>query len=184
MSPVSASTPPKPGPVSKERTSGGSSDRSLDGMTLLISSGSIASRSREYFGCCSSNLVTCISVTALSWMVVSSVPVRNLTTSLLPPRLLPQAAAPRSAAPASPTPPNLRKSLRLTALGICRSLALLALVQRSTNDVCWLRRQVRWPRRFRSFLQIRAECAQSSLVSRESYDHRGCRAPTWKSACS
>jgi hypothetical protein len=36
----------------------------------------------------------------------------------------------------SPTPPNFRKSLRLTALGICRSLALLALVQRFTNDVC------------------------------------------------
>src|SRR5215218_7622974 len=42
-----------------------------------------------------------------------------------------------------------------------------------------LRRQVRWPRHFRSFLQIRAECAPSSLVSRESYDHRSCRAPTW-----
>src|SRR5829696_10218080 len=39
-----------------------------------------------------------------------------------------------------------------------------------------LRRQVRWPRRFRSFLQIRAERAPSSLVSRESYDHRSCRA--------
>src|ERR687893_3051907 len=132
---MSASTPPKPGPVSKEKTSGGSSDRSLDGMTLLISSGSIASRSRVYFGCCSSNLLTCISVTVLSWMVVSSVPVRNLTTSLLPPRLLPQPAAPRSATPASPTPPNLRKSLRLTALGICRSLALLALVKRVPNSV-------------------------------------------------
>src|SRR5829696_8441495 len=135
-SPVSASTPPKPGPVSKEKTSGDSSDRSLDGMTLLIPSGSIASRSRVYVGCCSSNLLTCISVTALSWMVVSSVPVRNLTTSLLPPSLLPQPAAPRSATPVSPTPPNLRKSLRLTALGICRSLALLAPVQRFTNDVC------------------------------------------------
>src|SRR5215210_2897438 len=153
-------------------------------MTLLISSGSIASRSRVYFGCCSSNLSTCISVTALSWMVVSSVPVRNLTTSLLPPRLLPQAAVPRSATPVSPTPPNLRKSLRLTALCICRSLALLALVQRFTNDVCLLRRQVRWPCRFRSFLQISAECAPSSLVSREFYGHRSCRAPTWKSACS
>src|SRR3712207_2401904 len=88
-------------------------------MTSLISSGFIASRSRAYFGCCSSNLLTCISVTALSWVVVSSVPVRNLTTSLLPPRLPPQPAAPTSATPVSPTPPNLRKSFRLTALGIC-----------------------------------------------------------------
>ena len=31
---------------------------------------------------------------------------------------------------------SCRNSLRLTALGICRSLALLTLVKRFTNDVC------------------------------------------------
>src|SRR5829696_6522448 len=102
-------------------------------MILRISSNLIASSSRVYFGCCSSNPSTSISDTARSWAAVSSVPVRNLTTSLLPPRLQPQPAAPTSAAPASPKPPSLRKPLRLTALGICRSPALLALAKRFSN---------------------------------------------------
>src|SRR5918997_657581 len=62
-----------------------------------------------------------ISSTALSRAVVSRVASRSLTTS---PRLPPQCVVLKSTAPASPAPPNLRKSLRLTALGIYRSLGL------------------------------------------------------------
>src|SRR5919112_2625689 len=122
--------------------SGGSSDcnvvciSSLVLTTVLASPACITSRSRVYFGCCSSNLSTCISIAALSWMLVSSAVVRNLTT-LLPLKLLLQFAAPTRAAPARHTPLSLRKSLRFIALGIYRSLARsLALWERFTIEVC------------------------------------------------
>src|SRR5918998_5164685 len=89
-------------------------------MTVRISSVVIASRCTSMFGFWFSNpwMMSC---TALSRAVVSVVSPRNLTVS---PRLPPQPAAPKNATPASPTPPSLRKSLRLTALGICCSPTL------------------------------------------------------------
>src|SRR5918992_3709529 len=149
--------------------SGGSSDcnvvciSSLVLTTVLASPACITSRSRVYFGCCSSNLSTCISIAALSWMLVSSAVVRNLTT-LLPLRLLLQFAAPTRAAPARPTPLSLRKSLRFIALGIYRSLArspcpMEAFYDRglSSGAGCHVYH-------LRSFLQRRVECATSSPV--------------------
>src|ERR687890_417698 len=114
-SPASANTPPKPGPVSYEKASGGSSDCSLVFISVRTSSGGTASRSRVYFGYCSWKRSTLISIFALSWLVVSAVPVKYLTTLPLL-WLPPQPALPSKAAPASPTPPSFRKSLRLTAL--------------------------------------------------------------------
>src|SRR5215208_5322124 len=95
-------------------------------MTVSRSSGVTVSRSRVYFGFCSSNLLTCISIAVLSRLVVSGVSVRFLITSP-PPWPPPQPVVPRSTAPASPAPLSLRKSLRLTALvalGICSSFHL------------------------------------------------------------
>src|SRR5829696_470406 len=160
--------------------SGGSSDcnvvciSSLVLTTVLASPACITSRSRVYFGCCSSNLSTCISIAALSWMLVSSAFVRNLTT-LLPLRLLLQFAAPTSAAPARPTLLSLRKSLRFIALGIYRSLALLALWKRFTIEVCPLAQaatSTTSDHSYREGLSALRVC----LWSRESYDWRSCRA--------
>src|SRR5918995_316657 len=148
--------------------SGGSSDCNVVCISLLVlttvlaSPACITSRSRVYFGCCSSNLSTCISIAALSWMLDSSAVVRNLTT-LLPFRLPLQFAAPTRAAPARPTPLSLRKSLRFIALGIYRSLArspcpMEAFYDRglSSSVGCHVYH-------LRSFLQRRVECATSSL---------------------
>src|SRR5215217_1271596 len=164
--------------------SGGSSDcnvvciSSLVLTTVLASPACITSRSRVYFGCCSSNLSTCISVTALSWMLVSSAMVRNLTT-LLPLRLLLQFAAPTRAAPATPTPLSLRKSLRLIALGICPSLGRSPCQwKRFTIEVCPLAQAATSTTSDHSYREG-LSALRVSLGSRESYDWRSCRAPTW-----
>src|SRR5215218_8855398 len=108
-------------------------------MTRRMSSVGIASRCTSMFGFCSSNLAM-ISSDTLSRAVVSRVASRNLTTSSRPP---PQPAAPKRAA-ASPAPPSFRKSLRLTAFGICRyplsfSMSLWHPLDRSarySTDLC------------------------------------------------
>src|SRR5215211_402692 len=91
-------------------------------MTVSRSSGAIDSRSKVYFGFWSWNLLTCISIAALSRVVVSGASVRYLMTSP-PPWLPPQPAVPRSAAPTSPPPPNLKKSFRLTVLSVFCTLS-------------------------------------------------------------
>src|SRR5215213_6714628 len=149
--------------------SGGSSDcnvvciSSLVLTTVLASPACITSRSRVYFGYCSSNLSTCISIAALSWMLVSSAVARNLTT-LLPLRLLLQFAAPTRAAPARPTPLSLRKSLRFIALGIYRSLARSPCPMEAFYDRCLSSGAGCHVYHLRSFLQRRVECATSSPV--------------------
>src|ERR687894_301837 len=127
-SPASAITPPKPGPVSYSKTSGGVFDCSLVWITWRCSSIGTASRSRVYLGFASWNPSTCISMSARSWLVVSGAEAKNLM--VWPPPWLPppQAAVPKSAAPASPAPPSLKKSLRLTGLlRILRTLSSFAL---------------------------------------------------------
>src|SRR5918997_1898319 len=129
-SPASASTPPKPGPVSYWKTSGGVLDCNLVWITERWSSVGTVSRSREYLGFASWNPSTSISMYAFSWLVVSGAAAKYLTTCPPPCDPPPHATSvplPSSAVPASPAPPSLRKSFLLTALRILRTISSFAL---------------------------------------------------------